>query len=392
MGQLFLFYFCNNKLRLFLQMAKYKINYRLFEETSHSPALIDIVDEKYVNEIIDYCFIANPYYPTNEMMTLLIDKFATIIKAYPSSNPRLARENLADVLKVNPDFLVLGNGATELITIIERIFIDEIAIPIPTFSEYIEKLRDEHRAFFYPLKPEEDYLLDLADYAKWIKRQNLSAALIINPGNPTGQLITQDKMRQFVKEMSNLKLILIDESFIDFADGHIPSLINDIEAYENVIIVRSMSKHCGVPGLRLGYCCTSNKKFIKQLYDALPVWNINSIAEYFLLQLRNTDKEYHESRMKVIRDVKKLYNDLKEIPGYKVYPTGSNFIFIKIETGITAKKLQHILLENYGLYVRDCSNKTGLDNYHIRVASQGCKKDCKLVDALKEISQNNTES
>ena len=364
---------------------KFNIDRQLFEETSHSPALTDIVGEDLADQVIDYCFIANPYYPTAEMMEQLKSKLASIIKAYPSSNPKLARQHLAEVLHVNPDYLILGNGATELITITGKYLIDEIAIPIPTFSEYVEKLHSSDAARLFQLSPDDSYRLDLKEYAAWIKANNINSALIINPGNPTGQLMPVKNLQWFLREMSHLKLILLDESFIDFADEDIPSLLPFIEAYENLVIVRSMSKHCGVPGLRLGYCCTSNHQLLKQIRDFLPVWNINSIAEYFLLQLKNSNEIYHQTRLRVIEDVKDLYQKLVKIRGYKVYPTGSNFILIKIEFGMKAAELQWQLLEE-GLYVRDCSNKIGLDEYHIRVSSQGKEKDQFLIEALKRLS------
>lgn len=363
----------------------FNIDYSLFDETSHSPALIDVVGEEAMDRIIDYCFIANPYYPTEEMMEQLKNKFISIIKAYPSCNPRLARENLGEVLDVNPDFLVLGNGATELITIIGKQMVEKIAIPIPTFSEYIDKLKNEESAIYYHLSSKEDYQLNLSQYAQWIIETKIENALVINPGNPTGQLLQVDEMRNFLKKLNHLKLILVDESFIDFSDIKIPSIIPFLNEYKNVIVIRSMSKHCGVPGLRLGYCCTSNMEFTKQMHDALPLWNINSIAEYLLLQLKNTNQIYHTTRLHVISDVKDLHQKLSNIPGFKIYPTGSNFILVKIECGLTAKQLQKILLQQYGLYVRDCSNKIGLDNYHIRVASQGKAKDHFLIQALNEI-------
>ncbi|MGQ7867931.1 pyridoxal phosphate-dependent aminotransferase [Sunxiuqinia sp. sy24] len=369
-----------------MQQQRIKINRQLFEETSHSPALIDIVGEEQISQVIDYCFIANPYYPTDEMLNQLQSKLSDIIKAYPSSNPKLARQTLAEVLQLNAETLLLGNGATELITIIEKYLIEDIAIPIPTFSEYIEKLRSSDSAKLYPLDPKKDYQLDLHDYARWIQENKVSSALIINPGNPTGQLMGLEELRWFLCEMRELKLILLDESFIDFADEKIPTLLNETDQFNNLIIVRSMSKHCGVPGLRLGYICTSNPFFLTTIKDALPVWNINSIAEYFLLQLKNTNEVYHETRMHVIQDVKKLYQKLKSLTGYKIYPTGSNFILVKIEFGLKALDLQMKLLEDYGLYVRDCSNKVGLDQYHIRVASQGQEKDQLLVDALCELA------
>jgi histidinol-phosphate/aromatic aminotransferase/cobyric acid decarboxylase-like protein len=146
-----------------------------------------------------------------------------------------------------------------------------------------------------------------------------------------------------------------------------------------------MSKHCGVPGLRLGYCCTSNKEFLQKMRSALPVWNINTLAEYFLTQLKDTDKEYHIARKRVIADVDDLYKQLKTIKGIEVYPSGCNFILLKITNGLTAYEIQMKLLQDYGVYVRDCSNKQGLDKYHIRVASQGRKKDKFLLKALQKI-------
>jgi len=368
--------------------AKYPVNKQLFQETTHSPALVDIIPQEYLTEIVDFCFIANPYYPTPEMIDELLLKIPQIIKAYPSSNPRLAREELAQVLGINPEHLLLGNGATELITLIEQELIDDIAIPIPTFSEYLEKLRKSSSAKLFQLPAEDDYLLDLEAFASWIDKEGISSALIINPGNPTGQFIKLEELKAFLTKMAHLKVILLDESFIDFCGIENPSIMPFLDEFKNVIVIRSMSKHCGVPGLRLGYSCTANPVFMETLRQSLPVWNINTIAEYFLLMLPKTDKEYKESVRMVVSDVQQFYSGLKQLSGYKTYPTGSNFILIRIDFGLSAVELQMRLLEEYGLYVRDCSNKIGLDQYHIRVASQGKENDRKLIIALNEIYLN----
>ena len=364
---------------------KFNIDWSLFEETSHSPALVDLVGEKNVNKVVDYCFIANPYYPNKRMMKDLLKAMKTVIKAYPSSNPQVALNQLAEVLGIPADYLILGNGATELITIIGRNFIESIAIPIPTFSEYIETLKSEDAVRFYQLDPNNQYQLNLNDFAYWIDENKIKSALIINPGNPTGQLLTVNEMTDFLERMKHLDLILLDESFIDFAAEDIPTLMPLVADYKNLLIIRSMSKHCGVPGLRLGYCCSSNNELLAAIKTSLPMWNINSIAEFFLTQLKETAALYHETRLRVVSDVQDLYQQLSQLNGFKVYPTGSNFIMLKITYGATAFELQKLLLERYGLYVRDCSNKVGLDNYHIRVSSQGKKKDKKLIQALKEL-------
>jgi threonine-phosphate decarboxylase len=148
-----------------------------------------------------------------------------------------------------------------------------------------------------------------------------------------------------------------------------------------------MSKHCGVPGLRLGYCYTVNRPALERLRRELPVWNINSLAEYFLSLLPPTDADYHRARKRLMRDMAAWQAALSRIPGFHVYPSGCNFLLVKAENGWTARRLQETLLRRFKLYVRDCSNKVGMDRYHIRVASQGAAKDRKLVRALRAISR-----
>lgn len=363
-----------------------KIDLHLFCETKHSPSLTDIIGEELVNEVHDFCFIENPYYPNKSLFRKLQNKLPQLLKSYPSSNPKLAQKSLASVIHVNPEHLIIGNGATELIAIIQNQLVDNMGIPIPTFSEYIEKFTHTKGLKLFQLQPKNRYQLDLNDFSHWLHAEKLSAALVINPGNPTGQLFRVDELIEFLKSVSHLKLIIVDESFIDFAGEDIPTIMPHISEFKNLMVVRSMSKHCGIPGLRLGYCCTSNIDFLQIIRKMLPVWNINTLAEYFLTQLKETETDYHNARMNVIADVKNLYQKLSEIPGFETYPTGSNFILIKIKNGLTAFELQMKLLQEFGIYVRDCSNKAGLDKFHVRVASKGKEKDKKLVAALKQIS------
>src|SRR5579862_2590278 len=157
----------------------------LFYETSHSPSLADLVGYEQAKRMIDFCFIANPYYPTPAMLQDLQENIPNLIKSYPSSNPLISQKNLAAVLGVNPENLIIGNGATELIVLINTLLIDRIAVPVPTFGEYIEKLRDQRDAELYPLDPEQGYQLDPPRYLAWVQQQGLKALLVINPGNPT---------------------------------------------------------------------------------------------------------------------------------------------------------------------------------------------------------------
>ncbi len=354
----------------------------LFYETSHSPSLADLVGYERAKEIIDFCFIANPYYPTPEMLNDLKENFSNLIKSYPTSNPATSQKYLAEVLHVNPDNLIIGNGATELIVLINTTLIDRIAIPVPTFGEYIEKLKDQRDAELYVMSPEVNYRLHPPDYLAWVRRRGLKALVVINPGNPTGQLLPLDEMIDLLHRAKDMELVIVDESFIDFAGDPVPSLLQVADKFSNLLLVRSMSKHCGVPGLRLGYCYSGNLFVLNRMRQFIPTWNVNTLAQYFLSMLPSTDDAYHAARKRLIGDVRQLYNDLRAVPGIDVYPTGANFILIKIKRDMTATKLQGLLLKEHGMYVRDCSNKVGMDDFHIRVASQGAEKDSTLVEAL----------
>jgi histidinol-phosphate/aromatic aminotransferase/cobyric acid decarboxylase-like protein len=357
----------------------------LFYETSHSPAITDLVGYEKAKEIVDFCFIANPYYPTPEMLEDLQRSLPNLIKSYPSSNPLMSQNHLAAVLGVDPERLIIGNGATELISLIDMTLIDRIAVPIPTFGEYIEKMKDLRNAELYPLDPDDRYQLRLDDYLAWVHKRKLESLLVINPGNPTGQFIPLEEMIEFLHRARDLQLVIVDESFIDFSGETVPSLLPFADQFTNLLIVRSMSKHCGVPGLRLGYCYSANLYILNRLRRFVPTWNLNTLAQYFLSLLPANDAAYHVGRMRLIDDVRHLQQNLRTVPRLEVYPTGANFVLFKIQNGMNATELQTRLLDEHGMYVRDCSNKLGMDAFHIRVASQGREKDMRLVEALRTV-------
>jgi len=357
----------------------------LFYETSHSPAITDLVGYEKAKDIVDFCFIANPYYPTPEMLEDLQLNLPNLIKSYPSSNPQMSQNHLAAVLGVDPERLIIGNGATELISLIDMTLIDRIAIPIPTFGEYIEKMKDLRNAELYPLDRDDHYQLRLNEYLAWVHERKIECLLVINPGNPTGQFIPIEEMVEFLHCARDLQLVIVDESFIDFSGDPIPSLLPFADQFTNLLIVRSMSKHCGVPGLRLGYCYSANLYILNRLRRFVPTWNLNTLAQYFLSLLPENDAAYHQGRKRLIDDVRHLQESLRTVSQLEVYPTGANFVLFKIQNGMNATELQTMLLEKHGMYVRDCSNKLGMDAFHIRVASQGREKDNRLVEALRTL-------
>jgi threonine-phosphate decarboxylase len=356
-----------------------------FADTSHSPSLAELVGYERAADVIDFCFIANPYYPTPEMVEALQASLPTLIKCYPSSDPATTQRALAEILGVDPDGLIVGNGATELIVLINEILVDRIAVPVPTFGEYIEKLRNPAAAELFVLDRANRYQLDLGEYLAWARERGLKALVVINPGNPTGQLFSRHEMIDFLDQARDMDLVVVDESFIDFAGEPNPSLLPVADRFRNLLIVRSLSKHYGVPGLRLGFCYGRNRTMIERLRGMVPTWHLNILAEYFLSLLPATEAAYRESLRRVTSDVRRLQADLAAIDGISVYPTGSNFVLVRIDGKLTAAELQATLLTEHLMYVRDCSNKVGMDDRHVRVASQGRLSDARLVKAIRAL-------
>jgi histidinol-phosphate/aromatic aminotransferase/cobyric acid decarboxylase-like protein len=124
---------------------------------------------------------------------------------------------------------------------------------------------------------------------------------------------------------------------------------------------------------------------LERLRQLVPTWHLNILAEYFLTLLPSTDAAYRESLRRVADDVRRLRDELSTIPGLFVYPTGSNFVLLRIEDAMTAADLQARLLADHLMYVRDCSNKAGMDRRHVRVASQGREADVRLVGAMRDL-------
>jgi threonine-phosphate decarboxylase len=357
----------------------------LYRDTSHSPSLADLVGYERAARIIDFCFIANPYYPTPEMIEALQEALPRLIKSDPSSNPATTQRVMGEVLGVEPAGLLVGNGATELIVLINETLIHRIGVPVPTFGEYIEKLRQPASAELFRLQPGRDYQLDLTEYLAWGRKQGLDSLVVLNPGNPTGQLHPPEDMVRFLEQARDLKLVIVDESFIDFAGEPTPSMLAVADRFPNLLIVSSLSKHYGIPGLRLGFAYSGNREMVGKLRQMVPTWNLNTLAEYFLSLMPGTLEDYRDALRRVTADVQLLQRELTTVPGLYVYPTGSNFVLIRIEGGMTAADLQARLLTEHLMYVRDCSNKVGIDDRHIRVASQGREADARLVKALREV-------
>ena len=271
-----------------------------------------------------------------------------------------------------------------------------ICIPIPTFSPYYEYVKDDVKIHYYKLKKENDYAFDLDNISKFLKNNNIKNVVLINPNNPTGAYIKKSEIINFCNTHQHLDNIIIDESFIDFSyekkeDNTLDikcSVQQLIEDYNNVSIVKSMSKDFGVAGLRCGYGILAKDKVIPLLEKGY-LWNISGLSNFFF-QVFSEEKfqnkyllakqKYLKSCLDFISKLKHIENKSKKI---KIYPSKANFVLIELLDGRTSFDVMLDLLSTYNIYVRDCADKIGLDGEFVRLAIRDDEENKYIIKSLE---------
>ena len=334
----------------------------------------------------DFCYLFNLYFPPQDFYTKLSYELPILINNYPS-----AQHKIASLLSqwyfedgFTKDNLIVGNGASELINIINKNLIRKITIPVPSFNEY-ENL-EKKKINYFPLSEENNFVLDEDEFIESIIKSKSNFALIINPNNPTSTVTKKEQIVKILENGKHLDGVIVDESFIDFAgDREATSVQALVNQYSNLIVIRSLSKEFGIPGLRLGYISTTNEAIKKKIRKELPIWNINSLAERFLELFPRYQKLYNRSVAQIISDREQFIELLKEVPDIKVIDGKANYLFCKLPSHITSRELKIKLYTKYNILIKDCSNKTSLDNSFVRISIRKPKDNRELVNALKDV-------
>ena len=364
---------------------------------THSPSIDTLLKE--CNELvidIDACFLSNPY-ATDLFMDYLNrdlisnNKLRDVLEYYPPQNRDVAKI-IAKVINVEPSNIFVGNGAIEIIQALIHNFVkNKICIITPTFSSYYEFVKEDVEILFYELLKDEDYELNVKKFVNFVIENSPDTIILINPNNPNGGYINKEKLNFILDNLKTVTNIIVDESFIHFAYEDIEfnqiSSQELISKYKNLIIIKSMSKDFGIAGLRAGYSVMDADK-VNLLLQNGYLWNISGLTNYFFNVYANKDfiSKYNIVRKKYIINTLNFLTELKKINGIKVYPSKANFALIEILNGKTSFDFTMDLLMNYGIYVRDCSDKIGLDGQFVRIASRSSEENLKVIEALKIIA------
>ena len=152
------------------------------------------------------------------------------------------------------------------------------------------------------------------------------------------------------------------------------------------MVMKSISKSYGVPGLRLGVFASSDKKIIAEMKKDVAIWNINSFAEYYMQIFAKYEKYYQEACDKFIEERRLFFNELQQIPFLRVIKSQANYFLCEVKNKYTSTELTRILLEKADILIKDCSTKSafGGRNY-IRIAIRDRKDNIRLVETLKTL-------
>ena len=337
-------------------------------------------------EKLDFCFTVNPLFPTNKMKEELARASRNVIGQYPSAAHVLSLL-AARVFPCAPEEILVGNGASELIAAVLGTTSGRTAVILPTFNEYLARSGSKAVPIRVPASSDFAYDENILGSA----RESVSALVIVNPDNPTGHFLLRGQIVSLLQSVQKANAMLIlDESFGDFAEEHLQYSMIDSEtlkAFPHLIVLRSLGKSYGVPGLRLGVLATANKQVMERLRQLSPIWNINSLAEYFLQILGNYLTEYKEAT-RLVREERKRLAELLPSSGFlRVLPSQANYLLCEVVRGYTATELTSELLRKHNILVKDCSGKPGLENNQfVRIAVRSRAENDSLLQSLCELS------
>ena len=332
-------------------------------------------------QLIDFCYLVNPYFPPKRMVDELKASFGVLLTQYPSGmkvNSLLAGRNF----DVHAENIVLGNGAAELIKALMERLEGKTGFIRPTFEEYPNRYDKSNSVCFYPNNENFSYTAD--DVMSFFGDKEIKNLVIVNPDNPTGNYIQKKDLIRMVEwaEEKGITLV-IDESFVDFADELDSTLITQeiLDAHKSLYVMKSISKSYGVPGLRLGVLASGDVETVSAIKKDVAIWNINSFAEFYMQIYEKYAKDYVKA-MKLFRAERARFaTGLSKIEGVRVIPSQANYFMLELTGGITSAELTKKLMLNHNLFIKDLSGKTGGE--FIRIAIRNKTDNNKLLAALK---------
>jgi histidinol-phosphate/aromatic aminotransferase/cobyric acid decarboxylase-like protein/choline kinase len=329
-------------------------------------------------DVLDFCFIRNMYFPNHSIISELRTFLPDLIHNYGSRQSVLDRKMSWFLLCKEANVLAL-NGASQVYPLVRERFGNRRAlIPRPTFGEYSRIFGDRD---FY------DDAVGIDCAAVEAKAANAEVVVFVNPNNPTGSTIPTAWIHDFAARSPD-KTVIVDESFIEFAE--MPSVLSILEEkpLDNILIIKSLSKSLGVPGIRLGYAYSCNSELMSFLRNMIPIWNMNSFAENYLEVILKHRNALKASFVQTGKDRAAFFLRLGESELVeKVFPSSGDFLLLRLAQGApTADTLTRELLSAYSIYVKDVTDKFQDGGQYLRLAVRLPEENERLLAALAQVA------
>lgn len=340
-------------------------------------------------KMLDFCYLVNPFFGESRIVEEMKANFGTLVLEYPSGlkvNTLLASKCWG----VKEDYIVPGNGAAELIKELMGILPGTLGIVRPTFEEYPNRRSTEDLVTFIPDRPDYRYTAD--DLKDFFGRNHADNILVINPDNPSGNFIPANDLLSLAEWCGERGTrLIVDESFVDFSDGYVHNtLLHDriLEEYPHLVVLKSISKSYGVPGIRLGILCSADMELMASIRKSLSIWNINSFAEFFMQIFTKYEKDYHRACTRFAEERDRFGRELSGIPFLHVMPSQANYFLCRILPPYTAGGLVLTMLKRFDILTRDCSTKAGLDGgQYMRIAVRSREDNDRLLAAFRQLEE-----
>ena len=342
--------------------------------------------------MLDFCYLVNPYFPPTQMLDEIKASFETLLREYPSGmrvNSLLAAKNFS----VKQEYIVVGNGAAELIKALIERHTTKIGVIYPTFEEYPNRSVRENIVSYIPANANKHYSAD--DIIAFYTDKEIETLLLINPDNPSGNYIPYGDLLRLVAwcKERGMKFI-VDESFVDFVDveGEFSLLDNAVlGANPHLIVVKSISKSYGVPGLRLGVLASGDTALIAELKKEVAIWNINSFGEFYMQIYEKYHKDYLRACEQFREERKLFFEELQQIAFMRVIPSQANYFMCElVGECYTSHELAVKLLAQHNILIKDCSGKYAIEKgEYVRIAIRNREDNHYLVESLKALQVDN---
>ena len=337
-------------------------------------------------KMLDFCYLVNPFFPSQRMLDEMKASFQTLLTEYPSGmkvNALLASKCWG----VSEKYIVPGNGAAELIKFLMDNLNGKLGVIRPSFEEYPNRYQGEVVTF---IPQNSDFRYTGQDIIDYYADKGIANLLLINPDNPSGNFIPKDDILK-VADWCKLNQVrfIVDESFVDFSEDYeICSMLDDtiLESYPNMTVVKSISKSYGVPGLRLGIMASADEMLIKEAKKYVSIWNINSFAEFFMQIFTKYSKDYHKACGSFQAERADFLSKLCEIPFIHVMPTQANFVLCEVKEPYSSMEIVKRMLREHNILLSACSAKKGLQGgKYLRIAIRGHQDNARLIEAFKQL-------